>query len=171
MYVERLTPATGARHRYPIIFIHGQAQTGTVRRSILAQQSPRILRMICNSTNSEPSRTGSILLMAAKGGLLGSYRKATRSTSLTSLNVADRHGFQVKGQWRLILLRLCNCSLPRHGSTRNGRKLIFTHNGRENVSRTSKVVSIRLIISRRASWGIQFLTASLLPKSNFRAMW
>ncbi|KAI4191031.1 MAG: hypothetical protein LQ346_004817 [Caloplaca aetnensis] len=29
MYVEELVPAGGARQRYPIIFIHGQAQTGT----------------------------------------------------------------------------------------------------------------------------------------------
>ncbi|KAJ5683417.1 hypothetical protein N7462_006582 [Penicillium macrosclerotiorum] len=29
MYVEKLTPATGVTKPYPIIFIHGQAQTGT----------------------------------------------------------------------------------------------------------------------------------------------
>jgi hypothetical protein len=31
MYVEKLTPAAGVTKPYPIIFIHGQAQTGTVR--------------------------------------------------------------------------------------------------------------------------------------------
>lgn len=30
MYVERLVPAAGAKHRVPLIFIHGAAQTGTV---------------------------------------------------------------------------------------------------------------------------------------------
>lgn len=30
MYVEKLTPAEGATKPYPIVFIHGQAQTGTV---------------------------------------------------------------------------------------------------------------------------------------------
>ena len=30
MYVEKLVPQGGARQRAPIIFIHGQAQTGTV---------------------------------------------------------------------------------------------------------------------------------------------
>ncbi|KAI4092117.1 MAG: hypothetical protein LQ339_007990 [Xanthoria mediterranea] len=30
MYVERLEPTGGARMRYPIVFVHGQAQTGTV---------------------------------------------------------------------------------------------------------------------------------------------
>ena len=29
MYVEKLSPAR-KRHRYPLVFIHGQAQTGTV---------------------------------------------------------------------------------------------------------------------------------------------
>lgn len=29
-YVEHLTPVSGATKRYPIVFIHGQAQTGTV---------------------------------------------------------------------------------------------------------------------------------------------
>lgn len=31
MYVEKLTPAAGITKPYPIVFIHGQAQTGTVR--------------------------------------------------------------------------------------------------------------------------------------------
>lgn len=31
MYVEKLTPAEGATKPHPIVFIHGQAQTGTVR--------------------------------------------------------------------------------------------------------------------------------------------
>ena len=31
MYVEKLTPAAGATKPHPIVFIHGQAQTGTVR--------------------------------------------------------------------------------------------------------------------------------------------
>ena len=30
MYVERLQPAHGIGQRYPIVFMHGQAQTGTV---------------------------------------------------------------------------------------------------------------------------------------------
>lgn len=30
MYVEELVPAGGPMQRYPIIFVHGQAQTGTV---------------------------------------------------------------------------------------------------------------------------------------------
>lgn len=30
MYVEKLTPAAGVTMPYPIVFIHGQAQTGTV---------------------------------------------------------------------------------------------------------------------------------------------
>jgi 4-amino-4-deoxy-L-arabinose transferase-like glycosyltransferase len=30
MYVEKLMPTTGVTKPYPIVFIHGQAQTGTV---------------------------------------------------------------------------------------------------------------------------------------------
>jgi hypothetical protein len=30
MYVEKLTPTAGVTKPYPIVFIHGQAQTGTV---------------------------------------------------------------------------------------------------------------------------------------------
>ena len=30
MYVEKLVPQGGAKQREPIIFVHGQAQTGTV---------------------------------------------------------------------------------------------------------------------------------------------
>lgn len=33
MYVERLQPAGGAKNETPIVFIHGQAQTGTVRQA------------------------------------------------------------------------------------------------------------------------------------------
>ena len=31
-YVENLTPSGGSRQKYPIVFIHGQAQSGTVSR-------------------------------------------------------------------------------------------------------------------------------------------
>jgi hypothetical protein len=31
LYVERLSPPAGSTHPYPLVFIHGQAQTGTVR--------------------------------------------------------------------------------------------------------------------------------------------
>ena len=30
MYVEHLTPVGGSRRQHPLLFIHGQAQTGTV---------------------------------------------------------------------------------------------------------------------------------------------
>ena len=33
MYVERLAPANGVKQKTPIVFIHGQAQTGTVSPS------------------------------------------------------------------------------------------------------------------------------------------
>jgi hypothetical protein len=33
MYVEKLTPSCGVSQRYPIVFIHGQGQDGTVRIS------------------------------------------------------------------------------------------------------------------------------------------
>lgn len=32
MYVERLTPSSGVRQPYPLVLIHGQDQTGTVRQ-------------------------------------------------------------------------------------------------------------------------------------------
>lgn len=35
MYVERLQPTGGIQHSTPIIFIHGQAQTGTVSSNIV----------------------------------------------------------------------------------------------------------------------------------------
>lgn len=31
MYVERLSPPFGALHPYPLVFVHGSGQTGTVR--------------------------------------------------------------------------------------------------------------------------------------------
>lgn len=34
MYVEKLQPAGGATNKTPVVFIHGQAQTGTVRQAI-----------------------------------------------------------------------------------------------------------------------------------------
>ena len=30
MYVEKLIPMNGVRHRWPLVFIHGAGQTGTV---------------------------------------------------------------------------------------------------------------------------------------------
>ena len=30
MYVEQLTPVEGAKHPYPLVFIHGAGQSGTV---------------------------------------------------------------------------------------------------------------------------------------------
>jgi hypothetical protein len=35
MYVERLQPSSGIKQDYPIVLMHGQAQTGTVRYSQL----------------------------------------------------------------------------------------------------------------------------------------
>ena len=37
IYVERLAPVNGETKTYPIVFIHGQAQTGTVRHSFTAR--------------------------------------------------------------------------------------------------------------------------------------
>lgn len=37
MYVERLSPAGGAKREAPIVFIHGQAQTGTVSEPNLSR--------------------------------------------------------------------------------------------------------------------------------------
>lgn len=34
IFVERLTPATGCKKKYPLIFIHGGYQTGSASRSI-----------------------------------------------------------------------------------------------------------------------------------------
>jgi hypothetical protein len=35
MYVERLVPVEGASQTTPIVFIHGQAQTGTVSSEVI----------------------------------------------------------------------------------------------------------------------------------------
>lgn len=40
MYVERLTPAQGTSRTFPVIFIHGGGQTGTV--SVIPSNSPDI---------------------------------------------------------------------------------------------------------------------------------
>jgi hypothetical protein len=39
MYVEKLVPSGGASKPYPIVFIHGQAQTGTVGSNLLVLHS------------------------------------------------------------------------------------------------------------------------------------
>lgn len=40
MYVEQLTPVNGSRKPYPIVFIHGGGQTGTVSVFYLLAQYP-----------------------------------------------------------------------------------------------------------------------------------
>lgn len=35
MYVERLRPLAGANHSYPLVFIHGAGQTGTVSHTMI----------------------------------------------------------------------------------------------------------------------------------------
>lgn len=37
MYVEKLVPAGGVSKPYPIVFVHGNGQTGTVRYSIMIE--------------------------------------------------------------------------------------------------------------------------------------
>jgi hypothetical protein len=36
MYVEKLSPAKGSRKPYPIVFVHGGGQTGTVKPPLYA---------------------------------------------------------------------------------------------------------------------------------------
>ncbi len=43
MYVEKLSPAQGATQPFPIILMHGQAQTGTVRSTTCMH-----LRLLCS---------------------------------------------------------------------------------------------------------------------------
>lgn len=62
MYVEKLTPAAGVTKPYPIVFIHGQAQTGTVR--IIEPFSPFL------EVNRDVGRIGSTSQMEGKAGRL-----------------------------------------------------------------------------------------------------
>jgi hypothetical protein len=63
MYVEKLTPAGGVTKPYPIVFIHGQAQTGTVR--IIDEPFSPFLEV-----NRDTGRIGSTSLTEGKAGPL-----------------------------------------------------------------------------------------------------
>lgn len=39
MYVEKLSPTDGSTRKFPIVFVHGRGQSGTVRSNILSQKS------------------------------------------------------------------------------------------------------------------------------------
>lgn len=41
MYVEKLVPAGGVSREHPIVFVHGNGQTGTVRLAIMVIQKNR----------------------------------------------------------------------------------------------------------------------------------
>jgi hypothetical protein len=63
MYVEKLTPAAGVTKPYPIVFIHGQAQTGTVR---ISEESFSPVPEV----NRDAGRIGSTSLTEEKAGPL-----------------------------------------------------------------------------------------------------
>ena len=78
-YVERLWPQGGVRQQYSLIFIHGGAQTGTVRR-----KNPTSCYDIKPFLDSQILRIGSILLTTVRVGHPGSSIAATESTSSSS---------------------------------------------------------------------------------------
>src|SRR6266536_2862172 len=76
MYVEELDPISGPMKEYPLVFIHGNAQTGTGSLYTPA------------STASDIHRTGSILRIIARAGHHSSCPKATHAISLTRPSAA-----------------------------------------------------------------------------------
>lgn len=67
MYVERLSPPSGATHPYPLVFVHGSGQTGTVRFAFVLcaeHSSDRLLTSCCfrfrfkNFLNTPDGRKG-----------------------------------------------------------------------------------------------------------------
>lgn len=85
MYVEKLSPAIGIPKTYPLVFIHGQAQTSTV---MLGAIRPKLLRLMIHrigSTNQTDLRAGRHTLPP----------EVTLSISWTRRLEADRPGDQI----------------------------------------------------------------------------
>ena len=61
MYVEKLTPLHGVTHLWPLVFIHGAGQTGTVS-PFPSSCSLLFLRMIAGSPNYDQEYTQRVIL-------------------------------------------------------------------------------------------------------------
>ena len=83
IYVEKLSPGVKCPKPYPLVLIHGQAQTGTV------SVSPDV-----DNLAADKSRIGLTNLMDLLAGHHTSPRKDTRSISWIRRLVGDRHGSQ-----------------------------------------------------------------------------
>ena len=109
MYVEKLTPRH-MKHKQPLVFIHGLAQTATVSRI-------RNLHHLRTSFNSR-LRIGSTPQTTVKAGPLTSLSKATRSTFPTILNAVAQRGSPAQASWvRSRLLRYPHSSQRQRLST------------------------------------------------------
>lgn len=60
MYVERLAPVSGANRSYPLVFVHGTGQTGTVRSIIhICTRSQQLtIFLLKNFLNTPDGRKG-----------------------------------------------------------------------------------------------------------------
>jgi hypothetical protein len=87
IYVERLDPLH-VRHKYPLVFIAGNGQTGTVP---LSSHPPKLITRPLTSP-----RTGSTPPTTAQAGPPSSSTAATPSTSPTKPSAAAQRGFQAK---------------------------------------------------------------------------
>lgn len=74
MYVERLSPPFGATHPYPLVFVHGSGQTGTVRFAFICA----VGFAISFAYLLLPCRTFLIHPMVGRVGRLGSLTTDTK---------------------------------------------------------------------------------------------
>lgn len=127
MYVEKLTPVSGCTKPYPIIFIHGRAQTGTVC-NFLHSHLP-------NSTSLTSSqlilhRTGSINPTAIQDGHHTSSRQATKSTSSTKQTPAAQGTIpQARPSKPRSRPSISNNASQPSRTIHFGNKLSYTRNG------------------------------------------
>lgn len=93
MYVEKLTPAAGVTKPHPIVFIHGQAQTGTV----CINDGPFPL-LVADQIDHDLVRIGSTSLMEGKAGPLTFSLKDMHAISSTRPSAAAVPGSLVMGR-------------------------------------------------------------------------
>lgn len=94
MYVEQLTPIGISIRSHPIVFIHGQAQTGTVCRLFSNYTEMMTCALVDLSPTDVLTRIGSTSLMGVPDGRPTSFPRVMSATFWIRQAVAGVHGSQ-----------------------------------------------------------------------------
>lgn len=128
MFVEHLEPLSGSMRPCPLVFLHGNVQTGSVSLPCPTHSAPLTLPHSLTSC-----RTGLIPLTADQAGHLSSSPEATSAISSTKPFEADLLPTPALANSQHTLPNSYSNGSPQANATISSPRLSYTHNGPEKV--------------------------------------